>query len=205
KQSLSFSQTDQGYIEEPVSQTQFDVVCPLIQYAGHSPFPALGSLQERHSHLFQGIPDNQVGSVGHLQPQGQFVPVQMHQSFCTEELELIQQYYFSDQQVEGGYYAEGFQSQAQSAFGVSLAVQYYGHAFPARGSPVDKHGQSVAVRLIKSYLQAFSFWHQSTGKFDIFVLQIHDQFVNPLMQYAGQVLPALGSPLDKHLQSATDQ
>ncbi|KAA6381457.1 MAG: hypothetical protein EZS28_023016 [Streblomastix strix] len=143
-QSLSFSQVSVGQIEEPLSQTQFDVVCPLIQYAGHSPFPDLGSPQELHSHLFQGISVNQVGSVGHQQSYGQFVPVQMHESFCTEELELIEQYYFSDQHVDGGYYAEGFESQVQLAFGVSLAVQYDGQAFPARGSPVDKHAQSVA-------------------------------------------------------------
>lgn len=41
-------------------------------------------------------------------------------------------------------------------------TQYDGQAFPALGSLVDKHAQSVVDWLTKLYLHAFSFWHCAT-------------------------------------------
>ncbi|KAA6367343.1 MAG: hypothetical protein EZS28_037130 [Streblomastix strix] len=102
-----------------------------------------GSLDDLHSHMFIGIPTSYDEFVGHLQPDGQFVFVHVHESFVTVQLELTV-HYLSDQHLEGEQYAFGFESQTQLDVGIFGPVQQAGHQpLPARGSPVLKHGQSL--------------------------------------------------------------
>ncbi|KAA6330383.1 MAG: hypothetical protein EZS28_053508, partial [Streblomastix strix] len=142
-QFFSDWQVEKGQLVEPVSQTQeeFGIFGP-VQQAGHYPYPALGSEVNLHSHLEEGIPVNYDESVGHLQPEGQFVFVHVHESQGTVELELAV-HFLSDQHNQGGYYAKGFESQTQFAFGQSFAVQQAGHVLLALGSPVLKHGHVI--------------------------------------------------------------
>ncbi|KAA6373184.1 MAG: hypothetical protein EZS28_031291 [Streblomastix strix] len=104
---------------------------------------ARGSFVDRHEHMFIGIPTSYDEFVGHLQPEGQFVFVHVHESFVTVQLELTV-HYLSDQHLEGEQYAFGLESQTQFEFGAFGPVQQAGHQpLPARGSPVLKHGQSL--------------------------------------------------------------
>ncbi|KAA6344495.1 MAG: hypothetical protein EZS28_052236, partial [Streblomastix strix] len=122
--NLSQEHIEQGYQDESVSHAQSEIRNPSLQYAGQIPL-ALGSEVDLHSHLEEGIPVNCDESVGHLQPQGQFVFVHVHESQGTVELELAV-HFFSDQHNQGGYYDEGFESHTQFAFGQSLFVQQAG-------------------------------------------------------------------------------
>ncbi|KAA6361174.1 MAG: hypothetical protein EZS28_043299 [Streblomastix strix] len=87
---------------------------------------------------------NYVEFAGHLQPDGQFVLEQVHESYSTFVLEGSV-HFLSELQVYGGYYACGFESQTQPD-GVFGSVQQAGHyPFPALGSSVLKQGQQAAV------------------------------------------------------------
>ncbi|KAA6358790.1 MAG: hypothetical protein EZS28_045684, partial [Streblomastix strix] len=69
-------------LEKLQSHKQSGVKDPLIQYAGQIP-SALGSAVDLHQHLDLGMPTNNVGSVGHLHPDGELVPVHSHEFVGT--------------------------------------------------------------------------------------------------------------------------
>ncbi|KAA6389120.1 MAG: hypothetical protein EZS28_015352 [Streblomastix strix] len=103
---LSFVHVAEGYQQDPVSQTLSDINESFIQKAVKIPF-ALGSSVVQHSHLSLDIPTKYYGSFGHLQPQGQFDSMHVHESYDVQQV---------------GHYP-----------------------FPALGSSVLKHGQLAAV------------------------------------------------------------
>ncbi|KAA6395743.1 MAG: hypothetical protein EZS28_008731 [Streblomastix strix] len=198
--NLSFRQVAEGYDQELMSQVQSEVKDPFTQYAGHSPLPALGSPVDLHSHLELGIPPNNVGSVGHLHPYGELVPVHSHESFGTVQLEEAEQCPFSVLQVEQGQLVE-FESQMQSVVGQFLAVQQAGHFPPARGSALLKHGQSDLDQLIRSNLHFLSITQTDDEQDEEFESHTHSDVRFPFTQYAGHFPPALGSAELKHEQS----
>ncbi|KAA6389407.1 MAG: hypothetical protein EZS28_015067 [Streblomastix strix] len=159
---------------------------PFTQYAGQIPFPALGSPVVRQLHLDEGIPVNSEEFGGHLQPEGQFDGVHVHESVGTVQSEQTVQF-FSDQQEDGGQFAFELESQTQFEFGISFATQQAGHQpLPALGSPVLKHGQSEA--------------HCSTEYSLEFVSQTQLYVTSSLTQKIGQITPARGSFVGKHGQ-----
>ncbi|KAA6398858.1 MAG: hypothetical protein EZS28_005619 [Streblomastix strix] len=183
---LSFIHYDDEYDDKLVSHTQSGVKDPFTQYAGQT-IPALGSPVVRQLHFYQGIPFNSDEFVGHLQPEGQFDGVHAHESVGTVQSEQTVQF-FSDQHVEGGYFAFGLESQTQFEFGMSFVTQQAGHQpLPALGSPVLKHGQLAA--------------HCSTEQSLTFVSQTQLYVTSPLLQQVGQIIPARGSFVGKHGQS----
>ncbi|KAA6376927.1 MAG: hypothetical protein EZS28_027545 [Streblomastix strix] len=81
----------------------------------------------------------------------------------------------ASEQIIGGYYAFGFQSQTQAEVGSFGPVQQAGHyPFPARGSPVVQ--------------------------FVAFVSHVHVAVTQSFTQQAGQVQSTRGSPVLKHGQ-----
>ncbi|KAA6355997.1 MAG: hypothetical protein EZS28_048476, partial [Streblomastix strix] len=83
RQTWTISCTE-GYQQDPISQTHSEFNESFIQQAGQIPF-ALGSPVVLHSHLSLDIPTKYYGSFVHLQPQGQFDSMQVHESVDVQQ------------------------------------------------------------------------------------------------------------------------
>ncbi|KAA6375889.1 MAG: hypothetical protein EZS28_028584 [Streblomastix strix] len=140
----------EGYQQDPVSQTHSEIKESFIQLAGQIQF-ALGSPVVLHLHLSLDIPTKYYGSFGHLQPQKQFDSIYLHESYGTQELELVMcnmldiiLFLLLDHLLIGiCRQSDNPVSQKQSNV-IDPFTQQAGHQpFPARGSPVDKHSHLV--------------------------------------------------------------
>ncbi|KAA6366518.1 MAG: hypothetical protein EZS28_037954 [Streblomastix strix] len=94
-QDLSFWHSLNEQPAKSESHIQSGVKDHFMQYAGHYPLPARGFAVDLHSHLDLGTLTNNAGSVGHLQPDGQLVPVHSHEFVGTVKFDDVV-HFFSD-------------------------------------------------------------------------------------------------------------
>ncbi|KAA6373595.1 MAG: hypothetical protein EZS28_030878 [Streblomastix strix] len=144
------SDTDNGYYDKLVSHAQSKVRDPLIQYAGQTPFPALGSADDRQLHLDEGIPDNCEEFVGHIQPEGQFdqVGISLDVQYDGQISPARGSPVLKHGQSEAHCSTEQslkFVSQTHSNVVLPLTQQAGQYSFPALGSLVLKHGQLASL------------------------------------------------------------